>query len=334
MWKTLVLILCFTHSGRGISFPNICDVVNTSSFREELDLSFEPTLCGWPVPRPCLKFSYWIPKYFIEVVNSPKDSMFSGHPVANLQLQSASALPIPFGAEDDDGSYSYHAHVINVPLAPALLSPMPCQGGMQGLGCFAAMSEHLGTNWKTGHADMKQPHYLLWGMSPKACLLKGAAVGITGQWGVTGGGIEGMCSNELLGKLPWYPPTDAPVCTGWGIHFPRTGTVTSSDQTTASLLVASRIKSIGGDVFRSVSSNFNEKWQMMYPQTSSSFKEGQNVAYLRTKMVNETGRLKGRPSKFLYLIWHKVSCTRDMAWLPAAYVWLAGLQAVCKGFSL
>lgn len=123
MWKALVIIFFFTHSSRGIFFPNICDVVNTSSFREELDFSFEPTLCGWPVPRPCFKFSYWIPKYFIEVVNSPRDSLFSGYLFVDLQLQSTSALPIPFGAEGDDGSYSYQAYVINVPFASFILGP-------------------------------------------------------------------------------------------------------------------------------------------------------------------------------------------------------------------
>lgn len=333
MWKALVFLVALLHTSQGLSFPNVCDVVNTRNFTKELSFSFQPDVCGWPITRPCFKFSYWIPKYFIEVVNSPKDSFFKGYMLADLQLESASALPIPYGAEDDNGAYSYQAHIINVPFAPWAFGGMPCQGGIPDLGCFSAMSEHLGENWRTGKADLKQPHYLLWGMSPKACLLKGAAVGVTGQWGVTGGGVEFMCSNEFMGNLPWYPPTDAPVCTGWGIHFPRTGTVISSDQTTASLLVASRIKSIGGDVFRSVSNSWNEKWQMIYPQTSSSFKEGQNVAYLRTRLVNELGRLKGKPSKFLYLVWNKVSCKRDIPFLFEAYAWIAALQLTCKGFS-
>ncbi|MFK7824488.1 MAG: TraU family protein [Oligoflexales bacterium] len=316
------------------NFPNVCDVVNTPLFSREFGLRVKFAMCPSPFPLPpwpCAHVSYNLPKYFIEVVNHPRETMFYGLPGVNFQLKRMGGW-LPFAAESDNGAFSYHAHVINVPFTQEVFAGLPCGGGVPDLFCFSAASEHLSSNWRTGFADMWHPQFKAWAASPKACLLKGAASSATGHWGVTGGGIEPMCSNPWMGRMWKYPPTDAPVCTGWGIHLPRTGTTISSDQTTASLMIASRIKSLGGDVFRSVSSNWSDKWQMIYPQLSSSFKEGQNIAVLRVNAVNELGRFSGKPTKFLYVVWQRSNCTIDAGTGGLAYLWLAGIKAACRGF--
>ena len=311
-----------------VAFPTICDMVNTPFFLKEVELRHTPIVCPGPISRPCVNISYYVPTYFIEVVSNPKETMFAGLPGVMVQLSSSLEVPI-FGAEDDNGSYSYHAHVIHVPLAQFLFAGMPCGGGLPDLFCFSAMSEHLGSNWKTGLADNWHPQVLGWAFSPQGCLLKGAVMSISGDWGTAGGELGAMCSVPM-NWIPTYPPTNQPVCTGWGIHFPRTGTTTSSDQTTASLMIASRIKSLGGEVFRSVSSNRTDKWQMIYPQTSSSFREGQNVGSLFLKGVSEIGRLQGRIKNYLYVIWQQTSCIRDVPFAAEAEAWLAATQATCK----
>ena len=322
-------------SAVGFGFPNVCDVVETPHFERELGLSVRNAWCPssppWP-PWPCSHVSYNVPRYFIEVVNHPKETMFSGLPGVRFQLRGMRDIA-PFAAEDSTGAFSYHAHAIHVPFTWVAFAGMPCGGALPDLTCFSAASEHLGSRWNSGYPDMVQPQVLFWAPKPAACLKKGAAMSVTGQWGMTGGGIEPMCSF----KLPWwirrYPPTDAPVCTGWGQHLPRSGTVTSSDQTTASLVIASRIKSIAGDVYRSVGSNPTDKWQMIYPQVSSSFREGQNIGYLRLMQVNEVGRLGGKFTKFLYVIWQQTTCTVDRITGNLSKVWIKGVKAACKGLN-
>jgi len=310
--------------------PTICDVVNAPMFREGLELHQTPTSCGWPVPRPCVHFSYYVPKYFIEVVSNAKETFFTKLPGVQLQLKLTKPTA-PFGAEDDMESYSFHAHTINIPFAQWAFDELPCGQALPDVFCFSTMSEHLGANWSTGLADTWQPNHKLWALSPKACLLKGAAMSITGEHSASTGGDSSMCSFNME-WLPKYPPSTQPVCTGWGIHFPRTGTVTSSDQTTASLVVASRIRSIGAEVLRGVSISPDEKWQMIRPQTSGCFREGQNIAYLRVKGVNELGRLSGNFKNYLYAIWQRTSCTRDVPWVATTQIWLQALQATCKAW--
>ena len=332
LYRCLVLSAAWVGSPLW-GFPNVCDVVNAPQFESEFALTVTYAMCPSPPPLPpwpCAHVNYNLPKYFIEVVNQPKQSLFSALPGVATQMAAVTDI-LPFAAEDDSGAYSYHAHALHVPFTQWAFSGMPCGGGLPDLFCFSAASEHLGSNWRTGAADLKQPQVLAWALSPKACMLKGAAVSTTGDWGVTGGGLSAMCSSSLAAALPFYPPTDAPVCTGWGQHLPRSGTVTSSDQTTASLVIASRIKSIGSDVFHSIASNHSDKWQMIYPQTSSSFKEGQNIALLRLKQVNEIGRLRGRLNKYLYAIWQQSSCTVEAPRGAMAHAWLAGVKAACGG---
>ena len=335
MFRLVALVLCLqSNHAFSLSFPNVCDVVNTGLFEKEFELSVKydwcPSTPPWP-PWPCAHVSYNLPKYFIEVVNNPGETMFSVLPGVNFQLRFIGNR-LPFAAENDHGAYSYHSHIINIPFTQEAFAGLPCGGGVPDLFCLSAASEHLGTNWTTGWADRKQALYLAWAANPKLCLKKGIAASTTGQWAVTYGGVEAMCSNPWIGNLPIFPPTDAPVCTGWGIHFPRTGSVMSSDQTTASLVIASRIKSIGGSVFRSVSSTPTDKWQMIYPSSSSSFKEGQNISWLRGKGVNEVGRFSGRLNKYLYVVWQQHRCTVSAARGGIARAWIRVLKQACKGF--
>ena len=309
-------------------FPNICSVVNTPYFDQSMELTYHQSMCGHPVPRPCIHFSYYVPKYFIEVVGNPKETFFGALPGVKVQMQ---FLPpgLPFAAEDDFESYSYHAHTINIPFAQWAFNELPCGDALPDVFCFSAMSEHLGSHWRTGAADLWQPAFQAWALSPQTCLVKGAITSATGG-SVGGVGASSPLCSFAIDWLARYPPSAQPVCTGWGIHFPRTGTVTSSDQTTASLVIASRIRSIGAEVFQSVFISPDEKWQMISPQASSCFREGQNIGILAMKGVNELGRLKGNFNNYLYAVWQRTSCTRDVPWLVTTKLWINGLKAVCK----
>ena len=140
----------------------------------------------------------------------------------------------------------------------------------------------------------------------------------------------GLCSFDRS-FVKRFPPSQAPVCTGWGIHFPRYATVNTSDQTTASLVIASRIKSLGTEVFLSVPRHTRERWQMIYPQSSLCFQEGQNIGQLRIqKGLSEWGRLSGRIRNYLYVIWKPVNCTKDAHWLATTETLLAALEGTCQ----
>lgn len=329
--KLIIVSILLAWSSLSHAFPSVCSVVNSPSFRSCLGLHKNVSMCGWPIPRPCVHFSYYVPQYFIEVVSNPKESFFHGLPGVAAQLATTKEV-IPFGAEGDDGSYSFHAHTINVPFTMWAFGGMPCGGALWDNMCFTSMSEHLGSNWKTGMADSLQPAWLAWSMAPKACLIKGAVTSATGSSRPTGyPSHAGMCSVDRS-WLKKYPPSNQPVCNGWGINFPRYGTVTNSDQTTASLQIASRIRSLGSEIFQSVPTFADEKWQMIYPQSSSCFREGQNVGILRAKRVSEIGRLwSGKIKNYLYVVWKRVGCTRDIPAIASTHAWLAAIQAACRG---
>ncbi len=326
-----IAILCLLSADAyaKMPFPNVCTVVNTPTFPGLLELSIAPTICPGIPPRPCAHFSYYVPKYFIEVVANPAESFFSAIPGVGVQIGTLIDR-IPYGVEANSGSYSSHAHVLNVPLSEWAFEEFPCGGASQDYYCLSAMSEHLGIHWKSGSPDMWQPTFQAWAISPKACILKGAAESLAGSGSSGRGGGNIPCSRRM-DWLVKYPPTSQPICTGWGIHFPRGGTVTSSDQTTASLVIASRIKSLGAEVFHSVSISPDEKWQMIYPNPSAGFREGQNIAAVWGLGANELGRLRGTFKNYLYVIWQRVSCTKDIPYVAFTKAWLAALQAICKG---
>ena len=325
-WLAIFLGLVATKI-MATSYPNICDLVNSHRFRDVLGYGYHYTTCGSPIPRPCARFSYYVPKYFIEVVQNSGESYFRTLPGVEAQLGSLPSEP-PVGTVDDHGAYSAQAHVIRVPFASWAFQGMPCSGEVPDLFCFSVMSEHLGSGWKTGSPDLWQPKFLAWSSQPKACLLKGAATSATGSWSGGIGQDSGSCSFPTS-WLRRYPPSTQPVCTGWGIHFPRSGTVTSSDTTTASLVIASRIKSLGTEVFKNISASPDERWHMVLPQMSSWFREGQNVAFLRVRGVSEGGRLLGLNRNYLYAIWQKTTCKRDIPVIWTTEAWITGLQAAC-----
>lgn len=312
------------------AFPNVCTAIDTPAFQGCLGLSIGSAMCGWPVPRPCARISYYVPETFMESVANPKESYFSDMPGAAAQL-SALSSDLPFGFDDDNGAYSFEAHTASVPFVSIPFNMLPCGGAPIDNLCFSAMSEHLGKHWKIGDADHLQPAYLAWSLAPKACLVKGAIDSMSG------GGNQ---SSEFNGApvcsfdhhwIPQYPPSEQPVCNGWGIVYPRYGTVTNSDPTTAALMIALRIKSLGTEVFRSVPRHHDEKWQMIYPQPSACFREGENVALLQAKGLNELGRLQGRMKNYLYVTWKKVSCKRDWPTVPAVYASVSLMSGVCSG---
>ncbi|MBI2603776.1 MAG: hypothetical protein HYW48_12055 [Deltaproteobacteria bacterium] len=329
MFRLAFVLTLATASSPSLGFPNVCDLIRSDKFRDALDYSYSYTTCeGFPFSRPCARFSYYLPKYFIEVVSNPKETYFRELPGVAMQLN-FTAGGLPTGTDDDMGSYSYQAHAIRVPFASWAFEGMPCSGELPDLFCFSAMSEHLGLNWKTGAADLSQLKFLAWSQSPKACLLAGAATSTSGSWSGGLGQDVKSCSFNLQ-WIPKYPPSLQPICTGWGVHFPRTGTVTSSDTTTGSLVIASRIKSLGAEVFQNISISPDEKWQMVFPQMSSPFREGQNVAFLRTKGVTEVGRLSGNIKNYLYAIWQKTTCKRDIPHIWEAKLWLGEIATACR----
>jgi len=313
-----------------MAFPNICSVAKTPNFNSCLDLKVSSCVCGpWFAPRPCARVSYYVPQTFIEVHPHGGTSYFKSLPLAGTQLASLPDQGIPFGSEDDNGSYSFQAHSIAVPFG-SYMNMLPCGGTRPEKSCFDGMSEHLPTHWRSGSADALQPKFLAWGLAPKACLIKGAAMSATG--GEVSFSSEGGCSYPM-DWMKRFLPSSHSTCNGWGTFYPRSGTVQGVNQTTASLMIASRIKSLSAEVFRSMPSSPSEKWQMIYPQSSSCFREGQNMGILEfPKRVNELGRLSsGKMNGYLHVIWKRVSCCVDYPRLPAVYGAISIIKSTCQG---
>jgi hypothetical protein len=313
-----------------MAFPNICSVAKTPSFNSCLDLKVSSCVCGpWFAPRPCARVSYYVPQSFIEVHPHGGTSYFKSLPLAAAQLSSLPDQGIPFGSEDDNGSYSFQAHSIAVPFG-SYMNMLPCGGTRPEKSCFDGMSEHLPTHWRSGSADALQPKFLAWGLAPKACLIKGAAMSATG--GEASFSSEGGCSYPM-DWMKRFLPSSHSTCNGWGTFYPRSGTIQGVNQTTASLMIASRIKSLSAEVFRSMPSSPSEKWQMIYPQSSSCFREGQNMGILEfPKRVNELGRLSsGKINGYLHTIWKRVSCCVDYPRLPAVYGAISIIKSTCQG---
>ncbi len=311
------------------AFPNVCTVAKTDEFRSCMETKIGVCMCGWPTPRPCAKIEYYVPQTFVEVMPDPGESYFGSLPGAAIQL--AGMAKTPFGHEADTDAQSFHAHTINVPLAMIPYSLLACDGSRMDRFCFDGMSEHLGENWKTGSADSLQPQFLLWGISPKACLIKGAVTGVAG--GSTASPTPGtpMCSVPMS-WVPKYPPSSHEACNGWGTFYPRYGTYHGPSQTAGALMIASRMKSLSSEIFNSTPTATDEKWQMISPQSSSCFREGQNVGLLEhIKNVRELGRLgNGKLKGHLFVVWSKVSCCKDFAEVPVTFAATEAMIAACK----
>ena len=311
-----------------VLFPNVCSVIRSSEFKSCLNFNVGMCMCGWPIPRPCAQISYYVPQTFLEVWPNSKDTFFGQHPAAAQLALHHTGVPIPFGVEDDNGTFAFQARSIAVPLASPVFSTLPCQGARSEMPCFDLMSEDLGKQWGIGTADSLQPSFLAWSLSPKACILKGAAEGLAGA-GTPSFGGGGGCSYPL--SLPKYPPSSRDACNGWGVFFPRYGVYHGASRAGAALMIAARLKSIGTEVSHTVPSDPDEVWQMLYPQGSSCFREGQNLGALETlKGVREEQRLFGKPNGYLFTVWKKVSCCQDIPEAPAAALEIAALQLACQ----
>ncbi|MGK5083096.1 type IV secretion system DNA-binding domain-containing protein [Bdellovibrionota bacterium FG-1] len=313
------------------AFPQVCTILKTSEAKSCMDFSVGVCMCGWPIPHPCANFSYFIPQTFIEVMPNERESYFGDLPGAAIQLGAAGKNPVPYGAESDDDTHSYHSHVVSVPFTQIPFDTMPCAGAPNGRPCFEGMSEYLGSNWMTGSADSFQPNFLAWSLSPKGCLVKGAAMSLFGELTVGYPTVSGCA--VPMSWMPKYPPSSHSACTGWGTFYPRSGVYNGPSPTTGALMVAARMKSISNEVFHTTPGSLEERWQMIYPQSSSCFREGQNVAILDTiKDVREIGRLtSGKMKGYLFAVWSKVSCCRELAEVPTAVAAIAAMNIVCQG---
>lgn len=311
------------------AIPNVCTVASTPAFASCLELNIGGCTCGFP-PRPCAAISYYVPQTFIEVWPESKTSYFSGIPGASAQL--AKVLPKPFGAEADDDTQSFQARTIAVPLAGLTFQTMPAGGTRMEKVCFDGMSEHFGTHWNTGKNDMTQPLFLASGLAPKLCLLKGAATSIAGEGGGAPSPDSAMCSFEVP-KLDMFPPSSHSVCNGWGVFYPRYGTYSGPASMTGALMVGSRIKSLSTEVLHSMPNSPDEKWQMIYPQSSSCFREGQNVGLLESVVnARETMRLvNGKLKGYLFVIWSRTFACKDMPAAAQAKAASLAIPAACGG---
>lgn len=319
----------FSNSAQAFDFPTVCSVINTPQFAQILNFQTSVCTCGYP-PRPCLRMSYYIPSTYLET-RSDSGSMFKTLPGAAMQLSSVSHSKTTIGGIGEEGGYFYHSRALTIPFTSLSLGRLPCGGAPEDKFCFDAMSEHLGKNWMTPTGDYLQPQFLAWkAIGPKLCALKGAASSVTGspsQYSPAGP----MCSMKM-DFLPKYPPSVEPVCTGWGQLMPRTGFVDASSSINASLVASARLKSLGTEVFRSTASHPDEKWQMIYPNSSGAFRRGQNLGFVAANLANERGRMNPSKSKgYLYAVWQKVSCCKDIDSAPEAAVILAYAKAVCAG---
>lgn len=313
------------------AFPNVCTVVKTPEFNSCLNFSVGACMCGWPIPRPCAQFTYYVPQTFIEVFPDNQSSFFNDYPGTAVQLATVGSKQ--YGAEADNDTHSFQAHAISVPLAMIPFETMPCGSDQINSFCFEGMSEHLGKNWETGLGDSLQPNFLAWSLSPKACILKGAAESISGEVVGTPGLPTVPACSFPRDFIPKYPPSAHSACNGWGIFYPRGGTYNGPSQTAGALMIASRLKSLGNEIFNTVPSGMDDQWQMITPQSSSCFKEGQNVQILETiKQVREERRLVTQQTKgYLFTVWNKVSCCRDLAEIPTAIAAIAAMNLVCQG---
>lgn len=313
----------------GAMIPNVCTVASSPAFSSCLELNIGGCTCGWP-PRPCASISYYVPQSFIEVWPEPRTSYFGAIPGAGLQL--AKIIPRPYGAEGDDDTQSFQARTIAVPLAGLVFQAMPAGGTRMEKMCFDGMSEHFGSHWDTGKGDLLQPTFLAWSAAPKACLLKGAATSVSGDGGSDVAPDSAMCSFPVP-KLDIFPPSKHPVCNGWGVFFPRYGTYTGPASMTGALMIASRIKSLSSEVLKTMPASPDEKWQMIYPQSSSCFREGQNVGVLESiKNARETMRLtNGKLKGYLFVVWKRTSTCKDFPAAIQAKAAALAIPAACGG---
>jgi len=317
-----------------LDFPNVCSVAKATEFDSCTQMSISSCMCPGVPPRPCAHFSYYVPQTFIEVSTEPGDSYFDTLPGAKSQLLALKGMKL-YGAQSDEDTHSFHAHTIPVPFASIFYKSLPCDGIPVERPCFEGMSEHLGPLWSSGSGDLLQPLFLAWSLSPKLCLLKGAANSFMNDPTIANYPATPGCSTPMA-VLPKFPPSSHSACNGWGTFYPRSGSYNGESQTIGALMIASRIKSLSTEVFHTTPGSSDEFYQMLSPQSSSCFREGHNVGFLETiKNVRETKRiLSSNQRKFLFVVWQNVSCCKDLTNIATTEALLTGIKASCQGDQL
>ena len=181
--------------------------------------------------------------------------------------------------------------------------------------CFDGRSEDFATHWRTGSGDLWQPRFLAWKLEPRACLIKGALSGPLP--GFTMSPDSAVCGLNMS-WLEKFPPSSLPVCTSWGVMFPRSGTYVGGSEVTGSLAITIRLKSLLSEVSKTAPASMDEKWMMVSPTASRCFKSFEPTAWLETgKQANNRGRLRLKSlNSHLYVDWKKVSCNVEWPMVP------------------
>lgn len=328
--KVAAACLVFFITQKSFGAVTLCSAVKGVSYESCTEYQTSPCMCGGTPPRPCVRHSYYFPQTFIEVTTEANKSFFSDLPVASQQLGLNFLGKLNHGA-DDMGGYFYHARVLQVPLSSLGYQGFACGGNSTEKMCFDAISEQV-ESWKTGSADLFQPPFLLWNVAIPACYKKSMTQSLTGDLPNAPTPSTLSCGFPLR-SIKVFPPSRQDQCTGWGALFPRTGFVESSSSVGAALLAAKRIRSIASDVYRSTPMNPDEKWSMVYPNTSSCFREGKNLGEVEViKNGNETGRLlKTNQQSFIFAVWKKMSCCKDLSSIAETLASKVALKAICQG---
>jgi len=332
--KVVVVLAMFvtTVLSDANAYPTICSVVKTKEFNSCLDLKISGCMCPGPPPYPCALFNYYVPQTFIEVHPNPSESFFGSYPGASAQLSGLSGAGIPFGALNDHHTQSFQAHTLAVPFTQIPFEMMACGGARQEKFCFDAMSEHVSEHWRTGSGDTMQPNRLAWSISPKACLLKGAATSISGE-PITSTFGAGMSCSYSMDWMKKFAPSTHSACNGWGFFYPRMGTYTGDSPTAGALMIGARILSLSTEVFQGTPGGGDQKLQMITPQSTSCFREGQNMGILEIpKNVNEVKRMMGIDLKsYLFTTWKKVSCCKNLSYIASTNAAIGLMNGICQG---
>lgn len=318
--------------------PNICTAMNTSSASS--CFAFDRSACTCytpgpvPLPYPCIRYSYWVPKAFVEVSPRIGESYFSIIPTIKLQLVAgvkvwnwginklgAGGLGVfNHGAVDDHGASFFHVHTAPVLLSHEVLKALPCGSPGASLPCLSAMSEHHPLHWATGYFDLKQPQLYAAG---SACggsvemigsaiqsarrLLDGPISSALSAFGLeefeTPGGTG--CSLPLAPTMgAMSMSTEMPCLGSLGAVFPRYGTVNGPTNVSGALMAAYKFRTLASEHFGTLPKG-TEKWQLIRPKTSSCFYPGENFAMI------EGFTMPPSRDRFLFLVWEKRSCCRN-----------------------
>ncbi|MGE3682698.1 MAG: hypothetical protein AB7G93_13315 [Bdellovibrionales bacterium] len=328
--KAAVACLCLV-SMRAFAFPSVCSVVKSAAFNLCMEHTRAGCTCGFP-PHPCTLHSYYVPQTYIEVTTLPRVSFFKDLPGAAMQLANNKESLTASGSVEMDGHF-YHARVVQVPFVDLAYAGMPCQQNYSDKMCFEAMSEHIGPQWKSGSGDANQPLLKIWAANVSACFIKGAASAATTGRIHKGVAVSSPVCSFPMDGLKVFPPVTSEICGGWGVLLPRTGFVESNSTIGAALLVAQRIRSIANEVYQSSAIHPDEKWQMIHPQTSTCFREGQTLGLLENyNGVNERGRfLSLDHNSFLFVVWKRVSCCNEMTSIGSAEFAKGAMKSICQG---